>query len=296
MDYSLTKYMPYVSIIMPTFNSHQWISESIQSVLGQSFDNWELIIVNDGSTDNSVEIIQTYLNDKRIKLLHQKNLGPANARNYGISKCNGEFIAFLDSDDIWLHEKLQIQLQFFESNPHIGLVYSNYNLFYDNPKLTLPLRQSNWFHTWPDNHRLLVYDFIGILTVVVRSSIIKKLGGFNENLFGTEDWDLWIKVAQFYKISKIEKVTASYRVHPDGLSQTAQNHFNQLKKVYDLHVFKKNVPKHIQCGAKAVFNFRLAKYNLFSNYSLIFIKFYFRATIFYFRAKINYLFKKNNEN
>jgi len=291
MVYNYIKNLPSVSIIMPIYNSSKWISDSIKSVVNQSFDNWELIIVNDGSTDNSVEIIQQYLNDKRIKLFHQKNLGPANARNIGISNCNGEFLAFLDSDDIWLHEKLQIQLQFFESNPHIGLVYSNYNLFYDNPKLTFPLKQSNWFHTWPDNHRLLVYDFIGILTVVVRTSIIKELGGFNENLFGTEDWDLWIKVAQFNKISKIEKVTASYRVHPDGLSQTAHNHFNQLKKVYDLHVFKKNVPKHIQCGAKAVFNFRLAKYNLFTNYSLIFILFYIRAILFYIRAKITYLFK-----
>ena len=88
MAYSFSRYMPNVSIIMPTYNSHQWISDSIQSVLEQYYEQWELLIVDDGSTDNTKNIVKDFLNDKRIKYYYQENYGPATARNFGISKAS----------------------------------------------------------------------------------------------------------------------------------------------------------------------------------------------------------------
>ena len=107
MAYCLIRNIPYVSIIMPTYNSHQWISYSIQSVLEQYYEQWELLIVDDGSTDNTKNIVKDFLNDKRIKYHYQENYGPASARNYGISKALGKYLAFLDSDDLWKPNKLR---------------------------------------------------------------------------------------------------------------------------------------------------------------------------------------------
>ena len=103
-----------VSIIMPTYNSSRWISDSIQSVLDQYYEQWELLIVDDGSTDNTKNIVKDFLNDKRIKYYYQENYGPATARNIGISKASGKYLAFLDSDDIWKPNKLELQLNHFK--------------------------------------------------------------------------------------------------------------------------------------------------------------------------------------
>ena len=121
-----------VSVIIPFYNRIPATVDAIKSVQRQNYDLVEMVLVDDGSTDDTAIINKISKQNKNIKLIKLiENKGPSYARNVGIKIAVGEYVAFLDSDDIWLHEKLQIQLQFFESNPHIGLVYSNYNLFYD---------------------------------------------------------------------------------------------------------------------------------------------------------------------
>lgn len=151
-----------VSIIMPAYNSANYIKDSIESVLRQSYPYWELLVIDDGSSDNTAEIVKAY-NDKRIVYLHQPNQGVAAARNYGLAEAKGRFIAFLDSDDIWLSEKLSSQLAFMQSQD-IGFSYTEYCQFWDNPAETGELIK---IQDSVDYHELLKGNDIGCLTVML---------------------------------------------------------------------------------------------------------------------------------
>ena len=248
-----------VSVVMPSFNASSWISSSIQSVQRQSYQNWELIIIDDGSTDNTIETLNTFLIDHRISLITQKNSGPAAARNVGIQKSKGEYLAFLDSDDYWMPDKLVQQLNFIDSHKECGLVHTDYRIFHEEPKVSKPFKQPGWFSRWSEEERLLVCDTIGTLTVLTYTELVKEVGGFREDLHGTEDWDLWIRISKDSKICKLNYETACYRIHPTGISQSSIQHFNELEKVYNYHIFESDVSRHIHFAAKAVINLRKAK-------------------------------------
>ena len=252
-----------VSIVMPAFNASSWISSSIQSVQKQSYQNWELIIIDDGSTDISVEIIKTFLFDRRISLITQDNFGPASARNVGIQKSRGEYLAFLDSDDYWMQDKLGQQLKFFDSHKECGLVHTNYRIFNEDLNVSKPFKQPGWFSRWSEEERLLVCDTIGTLTVLTYTELVKEVGGFRADLHGTEDWDLWIRISKDSKICKLNFETACYRIHHTGISQSSIQHFTELEKVYNYHIFESDVPRHIHYAAKAVLNLRKAKLKFF---------------------------------
>ena len=259
MTYSFSRYLQNVSIIMPTYNSHQWISFSIQSVLEQYYEQWELLIVDDGSTDNTKNIVKDFLNDKRIKYYYQENYGPATARNFGILKASGMYLAFLDSDDIWKPNKLELQINHLKQNPDCCLIHTNYSTFESNTKNSKPFRQTPWFSNWDENERLLMFDTIGTLTVLTETQLIKNLGGFNNDLHGTEDWDLWIRVSKEGKISKLNDDTAFYRIHPKGISQSFDKHLIELDKVYNQHVFQSKIQYKIKYAANSVHNLEKQK-------------------------------------
>tara|TARA_Y100000031_G_scaffold149436_1_gene187249 strand:+ start:162 stop:1022 length:861 start_codon:yes stop_codon:yes gene_type:complete len=248
-----------ISIVMPVFNASSWVSTAIKSVQEQSIQDWELWIIDDGSEDNSLEIIEPFLSDQRISLLRQKNAGPAIARNIGLEKATGEYLAFLDSDDYWMPDKLVQQLNFIDSHKECGLVHTDYRIFHEEPKVSKPFKQPGWFSRWSEEERLLVCDTIGTLTVLTYTELVKEVGGFREDLHGTEDWDLWIRISKDSKICKLNYETACYRIHPTGISQSSIQHFNELEKVYNYHIFESDVSRHIHFAAKAVINLRKAK-------------------------------------
>ena len=261
-----------VSIIMPTFNSSRWVTDSIQSVLEQSYKKWELIIIDDGSTDNTLDVINHFLLDKRITLTIQANLGPAEARNHGISKAVGKYLAFLDSDDLWNPNKLELQLRYLASKEECDMVHTNYNYFYENLSNSKPFKQTEWFSHWPEKERLLICDNIGTLTVLVKKNIVENLGGFNKEFIGTEDWDLWIRISKTSIIHKMNDDTARYRIHTTGISQSHMKHFIELEKVYNQNVFIFDVPKKIQCAAKTVLSLRKSKYYFLEKKYFLFFK------------------------
>ena len=119
-----------VSIIMPVYNSEKYVSDAIESVCNQSYKNWELLIVNDGSTDQSSKIADDYAKkDSRIKVFHRNNEGVSMARNYALDKCNGNYITFIDSDDVYHPERLKKMMQIFVQNPDCDIVFSRHNQF-----------------------------------------------------------------------------------------------------------------------------------------------------------------------
>ena len=179
MIYSEAK-KPKVSVVIPTFNSAVYLRDSIDSALNQTFSALEIIVVNDGSTDCTEDVLKEYHDD--VIYLSQKNRGPSSARNLAMRHAKGEYIAFLDADDLWLPEKIEKQMELFRETSSATLVYSRFSNFdheSGNGMAILPEK----VYSGALFDKLLVTDLILLSTVVVRSSILFDIGGFDENLF-----------------------------------------------------------------------------------------------------------------
>ena len=224
-----------VSIIMPVFNGQEYISKSIESVLAQSYENWELIIVNDGSTDLTEEIVYNFQNlTNKIKYFHKVNEGQVKATNFGILKSNGDYVAFLDSDDLWESDKLIKQVNFITNSKNIVFLYSKYNSIDENGNLLFTNNSYDSLNHYKD---LLKRCFIGRLTVIVKKSILVELNLFDEFLHSTDDWDMWIRISKKFKLSFLDEVVASYRIHPQSMSKNSYNQLLNVSKVYSKHVY-----------------------------------------------------------
>lgn len=156
----------------------------------------------------------------------------------------GAYVAFLDSDDLWDSNKLSKQVALFESsnNPKLGLIYTNYKLFRSDPmKSVLRAKAVYEYITVNDDyHKLLIYCYIGTLTVMVKRAVMSSIGLFDESLHGTEDWDLWLRIAETYDIVGIHEPLAFYREHASGISKNKQSHFQNELKVLDKHVLNRS--------------------------------------------------------
>ena len=224
---------PLVSIIMPAYNAEKTIVESIESVLRQTYRNWELIVVNDGSKDSTSEVVLA-INDERVRLIEQENGGVANARNNGINNSTGEYIAFLDSDDLWVEEKLERQLGTIEGGEH-KMCFAKTWCFRENSNQTSDCFV-NVSLDFDDRDKILIYDFIPILTVLLAKDVLDEVGYFDETLRGVEDWDLWIRVLQKYDVVYLDEFLAKYRISSIGLSGNFEKHFIEEEKVWMKHI------------------------------------------------------------
>jgi glycosyltransferase involved in cell wall biosynthesis len=200
-----------ISIIMPCYNSQAYLFESIKSSLEQTYKNIELIIVNDGSTDRSYDIIKNF-KDSRIRLINQPNLGVSVARNKGLDSSTGKFIAFLDSDDFWRHDCLERLYNALKSEPDAVLSYCGWqNLGLKGgegePYIPPDYEQENKLQNllrscpWP------------IHAALTRREAIESAGLFDESLTNSEDYKLWLHIASFNKIVRVPEVLAYYRFH-----------------------------------------------------------------------------------
>lgn len=217
-----------VSIITPSYNTEKFIAETIESVVSQSYQNWEMIIVDDVSTDRSVKIIENYIKqDSRIKLIKLKsNSGAAVARNKAIAKANGRFIAFIDSDDLWKPTKLEEQISFMLEKA-IVFTYSAYNLIDEEGKslniIKNPLEKVDYVELLKENQ-------IGCLTVVYDKEKLDKC--YMPLIRKRQDYGLWLSILKKTPYAyKVPNVLASYRVRQDSISR---NKINLLKYNYKL--------------------------------------------------------------
>ncbi|MDA9958168.1 glycosyltransferase [Alphaproteobacteria bacterium] len=228
-----------VSVVMPAFNAAEFIGQAILSVLEQSYEHWELIIVDDGSTDATSEVISGFADD-RIFYIFQENSGVAAARNRAIKSSRGNFIAFLDADDLWNKEKLALQIEAFRLlGNDVGLVYSDYLCFENGSSKTYkPKRPAKLSASAYNN--LLTHNYIATLTVMVRKNSMALAGVFDSKYFGTEDWDLWLRILRTTRAHKLDRPLAKYRVHKGGISKNLLFHYSQ-----EVAVLKENA-KFIQ--------------------------------------------------
>ena len=209
--------MPLVSIITATKNYARFLPQAVASALAQSVCNWELIVVDDGSTDDTSTVVQPFLADKRIRYVQSDRLGQSRAKNLGIALSRGEFVAFLDADDAWEPTKLERQMPLFD-DPEVGVVFTRRSLI-DESGHSLPLRSEPPFPRGRALNELFVRNFVCFSSAVVRRSVFDRVGRFDETLDLAIDYDLWLRVAKPYAFDFVDEPLVKYRTGHGNLSK-----------------------------------------------------------------------------
>lgn len=192
---------PLVSVIIPVLNGASFIGKAIESVQKQRFNDVEIIVVDDGSTDDTQQVVKGLQTTVKIRLLHQDHAGPAISRNYGISRAQGQYVALLDCDDLWLPDKLALQLDVMNKMPDVGLVHSDYEVI--NPDGKFMYRVKARYSKDP-TARAFHGGHVAIpSTVLIRKDVLDSIKGFDPHLYNSEDGDLRIRL---YEVTKFECV------------------------------------------------------------------------------------------
>jgi len=208
--------MPTISVVIPVYNGETTIRETIESVLNQTFQDFELIIINDGSQDATLEIVD-HFQDPRIKVFSYQNAGLAASRNRGISHTKSEFISFIDADDLWTADKLEAQLRALQENPTAAVAYSWTDYINESSQF---LRPGGHISANGDVYaKLLVVDFLenGSNPLIRRQALI-EVGGFDESLNAGEDWDILLRLAARYHFVAVPSPQILYRLSTNSMS------------------------------------------------------------------------------
>jgi glycosyltransferase involved in cell wall biosynthesis len=241
-----------VSVIVPAYNYGCFLAECIESAINQTMPPDEIIIVDDGSTDSTPEVVQPYLVDRSVKYIRIDNSGVSAARNKGIIASTGGIIGLLDADDIWRSDKLELQVPLFE-NPRVGVVYSLFQPFNENGPIT------NYRRTSLQRGHILAEltcnNFIPTSSALVRRSCFDEFGAFNERVDICEDLELWIRMAaDGVEFDFVNQPLTMYRVHSGSLisdvSRKYRQHYSILRELFD-GVGKEMCTKETQANAWA---------------------------------------------
>ena len=227
---------PKVSVVMPVYNREKYVAKSIESVLNQTYTNFEFLICDDGSKDSTWSILERYqAKDNRIKLLkNEKNLGIANTRNKLVENVKGKYLAILDSDDLWVRDKLEIQVNFLDKNTNYGMLCTDYSFIDDNGKLLS--KQTYKFEKIIDN-RLDFGNCIAHSTVMLRLSVLSTLFAqdkmyYNPSYTFAEDYELWCRIRKHTKIYHMNRILYHYRLHDKNTTVSQEiNHTNNSNKL-----------------------------------------------------------------
>lgn len=207
---------PKVSVIIPAYNTEKYLADTVRSVLDQTYGDYEVIVVDDGSSDGTLGVARSF--EPRIKTLAKPNGGPASARNLAIRNSQGDYIAFLDSDDLWMKDKLEEQVALLERNPTVGLVYSEALMFTGNSGEQRAGVKIGYTSD-PSFSSLLFGDYIPNSTVVIRRACVDKVGLLNESreMVGVEDYEYWMRMAKHFAMAGVPRPLAYYRIREGNL-------------------------------------------------------------------------------
>jgi glycosyltransferase involved in cell wall biosynthesis len=201
--------MQLISVVIPVYNGEKTIRQTLESVLNQTFTDFEVIVINDGSQDATLEIVAN-IADPRLKVFSYPNAGQAASRNRGLSQARGEFIAFLDADDLWTSDKLEAQLRVLQENPQAAVAYSWSDCIDESGNF---LREASHRTVNGDVYaKLLLTDFLDNgSNPLIRRQAITEVGGFDESLPPAEDWDMWLRLAARYHFVAVPYPQVLYR-------------------------------------------------------------------------------------
>ena len=208
--------MPLVSVVIPVFNGEKTIQETIESVLNQTLTDFELLVINDGSQDGTLEIVER-IPDSRIQVFSYPNAGQSTSRNRGIEIAKGDYISFIDADDLWTPDKLEAQLQALQANPKAGVAYSWTDWIDESSQLL-----GKGSHNTEQGEvftKLLLNDFVANgSNVLIRRDALTEVGGFDPSVTPAEDWDLWLRLAARYEFVAVRSPQILYRISPNSAS------------------------------------------------------------------------------
>lgn len=212
---------PLVSIIIPTYNCENYIAETINSVLSQSFNDLELIVIDDGSTDKTRKLVESF--GPPVRLISQVNAGVCAARNRGIKEARGSFICLMDHDDYWFPDKLLSQVETMRMQPEYGVAYASFILWSPDKTGNYVAPEQIFQNSYPSGtdvdlsgwiyHKLLLDCVMLTSTAMFRREVFDRCGAFNENLPYSEDWDLWLRISREYQFIKLNRPNTLYRQH-----------------------------------------------------------------------------------
>lgn len=232
-----------VSVVIPTHNRHEMLVKALDSVVLQTYNDLEIIVVSDGSTDETDTVINEYKSkDSRIHYIsYHPNRGGNYARNIGIKNASGDYIAFLDDDDEWLPQKIELQMKEFIENPKVGLVYTGVNIIYDDLKVSyssIPQKTGDL------SKDMLITNCIGTTSsVMVSAKILKKTGLFDEKLKARQDYDLWLRVCQETEVGAVSLPLLNYHNFDsvDQISDDTEKYADSIKYINEKynHLYSK---------------------------------------------------------
>ena len=217
--------MKLVSVLMPAYNAEKYIAQAIESILGQTYDDFEFIIINDSSKDRTEEIILSYKDPRIVYLKNEQNLGVALTLNRGLAVAKGEFIARMDADDISLPERLEKQVAFLVENKAVAVLGTNVETFNEAGTIC-----TGWSATDPEQMKVDLLFACGLAhpSVMMRTEAIRELGGYDPEFNGLEDYELWCRVLEKYQITTLPEILLRYRIHGSQVTQNPSARYLEL--------------------------------------------------------------------
>lgn len=228
-----------VTVIIPAYNCASTVAETLDSALAQDHPAKEILVVNDGSTDDTLSVLGTF--GDRIRVIDQKNAGPPAARNVALQQARGDYIAFLDADDVWVQGKLAAQARHLDRHADVGTVFTHWHVwnaesdgsFQRQPAIEaqnvtdeVDEPNSGWLY-----HRLLMDCELLTTTVMLRGSMVRRMGGFDLNLWNGDDYDFWLRASREAKITRLKSIGALYRILPNSVSRRPRETNYELEVV-----------------------------------------------------------------
>jgi glycosyltransferase involved in cell wall biosynthesis len=260
--------IPKVSVIIPTYNSAPYLPEALDSVLSQSYQDFEIILVDDGSKDSTKEVIRPYLN--KLTYLYQDNKGSSSARNLGLNVADGDYLVFLDADDILFPDKLCHQVRFLDSNPDIDVVYSNgyrFKISDDGREYKKLFSKSGYLNVHLGNPQvslsiISIHCPFPLFTAMARRETVEAVGGFDEELMALEDWDLWYRVANKATFYYLDILVGKYRQVPGSITDSFHRQ-SQAKEKIQIKIEASDGFKNLSLHEKANVYFYFGIQNLY---------------------------------
>ena len=254
---------PSVSVVIPCYNSESTLRETLDSALGQTYDNIQIVAINDGSTDGTGDILASY--GDRITVLAQQNAGQTVAKINGIEQSTGDYVAFLDSDDLWDAAKISRQVDLMESSPETGLCYTAGHVI-DGSGARMSAFFASPSHRGDCFEELLLQNDIVASSVMVRRAALDKVGTFAPELRACENWELWTRIASEYLVDCVDEPLTFYRKHGNNMSSKTGH-----MRDYRLQVVAKNEIRYAGRSARIDRVLQLAYYRAHVSFGKVYL-------------------------